>query len=230
MKSETCEFRSSLDFAAVGFYDSSSLPPTFAEDRQVRDILRCSTTCVFCRKIADFCYRWKSRKYGDLMSMKFEDTSANIGTFRLTSSELDKDGNPLAVLIYLSVSVAIKMPDPFRGYCGPCAYFQKIGPILSKVSKFVHEGMPTRDAELYTARLRLLLADLGLFRKWKQLCCKEHQGLCDASVDLTELPLRLIDVEKRLIVNGCRNVSFMALSYVWDAGHQVPVSDGRFSG
>ena len=149
------------------------------------------------------------------MSMKFEDTSADIGTFRLTSSKLDKDGNPLAVLIYLSVSVAIKMPDPFRGYCGPCAYFQKVGPILSKVSSFVHEGMPTRDTELYTARLRPLLADLGLFCKWKQLCCKEHQGLCDTSVDLTELPLRLIDVEERLIANGCRKVSFVALSYVW---------------
>ena len=34
-------------------------------------------------------------------------------------------------------------------------------------------------------------------------------------MDLTELPLRLIDVEKRLIVNECRNVSFVALSYVW---------------
>ena len=126
MESATCEFCSSLNFAAVGFYDSSSPPRTFAKDRQIRDILRCSTSCVFCKRIADFCYRWKSRKYGDLKSMNLEDASADIGTFRLSSSEVDKDGNPLAFLIYLSVTVTTKMPEPFRGYCGPCAYFQKV--------------------------------------------------------------------------------------------------------
>lgn len=215
MESETCEFCSSLDFAAVGFHDSSSPPRTFAEDRQMRDILRCSTNCVFCKKIADFCYRWKSRKYGDLKSMKFEDTSADIGTFRLSSSEVDKDGNPLAFLIYLSVTVTTKMPDPFRGYCGPCAYFRKVGSVISNVSDFVYEDIPVQDIEPYTGRLRPLLADLGLFRKWKELCCKEHQGICDAPEDMAGLSLRLIDVQRRLIVTECRNVSFVALSYVW---------------
>ena len=214
MESATCEFCSSLDFAVVGFYDSSSPPRTFAEDRQIRDILRCSTSCVFCKRIADFCYRWKSRKYGDLKSMNLEDTSADIGTFRLSSSEVDKDGNPLAFLIYLSVTVTTKMPEPFRGYCGPNAYFQKVGSVLGNVSSFVHGDIPVQDIEPYSGRLRPLLADLGLFRKWKELCCKEHQGICDASADLTEFSLRLIDVEKRLIVNDCRNVSFVALSYV----------------
>ena len=217
MEPEICDFCSSLDFAAVGFYDSFSPPRTFAEDRQVRDILRCSTSCVFCKRIADFCYRWKSRKYGDLKSMNFEDTSANIGTFRLSSSEVDKDGNPLAFLIYLSVTVTTKMPEPFRGYCGPCAYFQKVGPVLGNVSNFVREDTPVGDIEPYTGRLRPLLADLRLFRKWKEFCCNEHQGICDAPVDLQEISLRLIDVEKRLIVNECRNVSFVALSYVWGA-------------
>ena len=169
----------------------------------------------FLQKIADFCYRWKSRKYGDLKSMNFEDASADIGTYRLTSSEVDKDGNPLAFLIYLSVTVTTKMPDPFRGYCGPCAYFQRVGSVLGNVSSFVHEVIPVWDIEPYTRRLRPLLADLRLFRKWKELCCKEHQGICDAPADLTEFPLRLIDVEKMLIVNECRNVSFVALSYVW---------------
>ena len=58
--------------------------------------------------------------------MDLEDASADIGTFRLSSSEVDQDGNPLAFLIYLSVTVTTKMPEPFRGYCGPCAYFQKV--------------------------------------------------------------------------------------------------------
>ena len=147
--------------------------------------------------------------------MNFEDAWANISSFILKSSEFDKDGNPLASLVYLTVDVTTKKPDPFRGYCGPCAYFQSVGPILGNVSSFVHEGIPTRDIEPYSARLRPLLADLRLFRKWKELCCKEHQGICDIPVDLIELPLRLIDVEKRCIVNGCRNVSFVALSYVW---------------
>ena len=215
MESEICDFCSSLDFAAVGFHDASSPPRTFAEDRQIRDILRCSTGCIFCKRIADFCYRWKSRKYGDLKSMNFEDTSADIGTFRLPSSEVAKDGNPLAFLIYLSVTVTTKMPDPFRGYCGPCAYFQKVGSVLGDVSSFVHEDLPVRDIEPYTGRLRPLLADLGLFRKWKELCGKEHQGICDAPADMAGLSLRLIDVQRRLIVTECRNVSFVALSYVW---------------
>ena len=97
------------------------------------------------------------------MSMNFEDASADIGTYRLTSSEVDKDGNPLAYLVYLSVSVTTKMLDPFRGYYGPCAYYQKVGPILSNVSSFVHEGMPAPSTEPYTARLRPSLADLDYF-------------------------------------------------------------------
>ena len=217
MESEICDFCSFLDLAAVGFYDSFSPPRTSAEDRQVRDILRCSTSCVFYKGIADFCYPWKSRKSGDLKSMNFEDTSANIGTFRLSSSEADKDGNPLAFLIYLSVTVTTKMPDPFRGYCGPCAYFQKVGPVLGNVSNLVREDTPVGDIEPYTGRLRPLLADLRLFRKWKELCCKEHQGIYDASVAPQEISLWLIDVEKRFIVNECRNISFFALSYVWGA-------------
>ena len=212
-----CEFCSSLNFAAVGFYNSSSPPQTFAKDRQMRDILQCSLTCVFCKRIADFCYRWKSRKYGDLKSMNFEDTSVDIGTYFLKSSDVDNDGNPLASVIYISVHVTVKKPEPFRGYCGPAAYFQKAEPILGSVSNFIKEDKPVRGVEPYGGRSRPLLADLGLFRKWKEICCKEHRGPCDKIVDSTDLPLRLIDVKKRCIINGCRNVSFVALSYVWGA-------------
>ena len=136
--------------------------------------------------------------------MNFEDTSADIGTFHLTSLEVDKDGNSLAFLIYLSVTVTTKMPELFRGYCGPCAYFQKVGSVIGNISRFVYKEIPVQDIEPYTGRLRPLLADLGRFRKWKELYCKRHQGICDAPADMAGLSLRLIDVQRRLIVTECR--------------------------
>ena len=212
-----CKFCSSLDFAAVGFHDPSSPPRTFAEDRQVRDILQGSSMCGFCKRIVDFFYRWKSLKYGDLKSMSFDDASADIGTYYLKSSDISDNGDALGSMIYLSVSVTTKKPEPFRGYCGPVAYFQKAGPFLRSVSDLFEGGIPIQDIEPYSGRLRLLTANLGLFRKWKVICFNEYQGLCNEIVDSTVLPLRLIDVEKKCIIPGCHNVSFVALSYIWGA-------------
>jgi Heterokaryon incompatibility protein (HET) len=111
--------------------------------------------------------------------------------------------------------VTTEKPSPSRGYCGPTAYFQKFGSILGSVSNFIEEDIPVQDIEPYSGRLRPLLADLRLFCKWKEICCNQHQGICDGNLDTTDFSLRLIDVDKRRIVSGCCNVSFVALSYVW---------------
>lgn len=93
---------------------------------------------------------------------------------------------------------------------------------IDDVSRFVDTAgeLHVDKVEPYSGRLRPLLADFRLFRKWKEICCgsKKHQGFCNTITGSTNLSLRLIDVEKRLIVSGCQGVSFAALSYVWGEG------------
>ena len=157
-----CGFCSSLNFAAVGFVDSSSHPQTSAEDRKVCDVLQCSTNCVFCKRNRRLLLSLEEPQVWKLGVDEFEDTLASIDTYRLMSSENDDDGNPLAYLICLSVTVTTKMPDPFRGYCGPTAYFHKVGSILGSVSDFVGGDATVRDIEPCSGRLGPLRAEPGL--------------------------------------------------------------------
>ena len=218
---DLCVFCSSLNLDTIGFIKSPHAR-TFAEDRKVDDILQCATSCPLCNHIADFCSRWRSRKYGDLASLNIQQTSADIGTYQLQSSEVDGKGSPVASLVYLSINVTAKKPEPFRGYCGASAYFQKMSQGCRTVFDFLanEDELDSGKVEPYSGRLRPLQAELRLFWKWKTICCnhKLHQGICDQITSPPDIALRLIDVEQRRLIEGCRNTSFVALSYVWGEG------------
>ena len=67
--------------------------------------------------------------------------------------------------------------------------------------------------EPYTAHLRPLIIDLRLLRQWKDLCSKNHRDGCKASSERTMRFLRLIDVQRRCLVDSTRDTPFVTLSY-----------------
>ena len=230
---DLCGFCSSLNLDTIGFIESPSQARAFAEDRKVCDVLQYATSCPLCKHIADFCFRWRSRKYGDLSSLNIEETSADIGSYQLRSSEVDGNGNPLASLVYLSVNMTAKKPEPFRGYCGATAYFQKFSQGCRTVFDFLltENELDAAKVEPYSCRLRPVQADLRLFARWKAICCKSklHQGICDGTRSSANIALRLIDVEQRRVVEGCRDMSFVALSYVWGEGTKPCVTLANYT-
>ena len=207
-----------LNFDFIGFHQHSDSPTRhFAESRRIRDILRESDGCAFCKRIADLCRRWKSRKYGDLATLRFEEAEAAICTYERGSLDADDIGQWLASNVYLHVYISVEKPEPFPGYCGPTAHFQRCGLKFDTPNEFLNGTTKLDDVHIepYSARLRPLLADLRFFRKWKEICCKEHQKSCASETHPADLILRLIDVEQHCVISNCHNLPYVALSYVW---------------
>lgn len=83
-------------------------------------------------------------------------------------------------------------------------------------SRDIGESLP------YGGRFRLNLIDERLLRTWKDYCLNYHGHLCSTHNIVTPKPrIRLIDVDRRCIVNGSGTENWVALSYVWGGANTV---------
>ena len=207
---DTCTFCASIDFDLIGFGRWKPDLRNHRKQRIISDVIRNADQCVFCGRILDIYRRWMTSLYG---SSTFEDPDDAQAVLDVTKSPAFKiDDREIYQVARLTVEILLKdtMPgDPFSG-SGPTAYFQRCGPIdRSKLSP-------------YDGRLRPLLADFSLLRAWKDICLnsKDHQASCRISEGDYGISLRLIDVQRKCVVEDCLNVSYVALTYVWGHGVQ----------
>jgi hypothetical protein len=83
-------------------------------------------------------------------------------------------------------------------------------------SRNIGESLP------YGGRFRMDLIDERLVRTWKDYCLNNHGRLCSTHNMITPKPrTRLIDVDKRCIINGSGTENWVALSYVWGGANTV---------
>ena len=74
-----------------------------------------------------------------------------------------------------------------------------------------------------TGRRVLPLIDLDLLKNWIKTCERKHVGKCPHGSskigrEIGFMPMFVIDIEKRCIVNTTPNCRYVALSYVWGTG------------
>ena len=219
-----CDFCSTLDFNVIGFYDHKLLlNNTFPRNRSLRAILDTVSSCIFCKQIVSVCRRWNICKDRDLASLQDAEAEAEIDIRRQSTVWTIKDQEylPMASINYLTVEIIMKkerMGDPFTGF-GPFANFQRCEIPLHDVTECL-DGTVLLEGDQYQphqGRLRPLVADLRLFRAWKEICAKRepHQKACGHGAYPANLFLRFIDVEQRRVISGCHGLPFVALSYVW---------------
>lgn len=234
-----CSFCETIDFRP-GFYRVLSDPVTydtgsedngsdfdhdigFEETLTLDKILRNSEQCIFCGKIAERFRQWSLHQSGDQTLGLENACSVLVMQIHSRSLEVDDEGEPEGTLIRIYVDLSFYRPSPERGVFGPRFEFQKCSPRPPTVTEVCNASSlfdwEDGEKEAYSGRIRPLVADTRLFRKWKESCCDIHGDQCNMNLTGIHLPrLRLIDVEKRCVVDSDEdhsNVRFTALSYVW---------------
>jgi hypothetical protein len=78
------------------------------------------------------------------------------------------------------------------------------------------------QTQLYSSRIRPLIANTEICRKWKETCIDRHGLKCNPVFLSENLEwIRLVDVVDRCIVKVDHCQSYVALSYVWGGIHKL---------
>ncbi|KAG0624160.1 hypothetical protein M758_3G228400 [Ceratodon purpureus] len=216
--SETsCKVCDSIDFGAAGFYYGYGI--TIGHEVSIDEIRQNSGQCSFCGTVAQFFSDWIHQKF-DKQAPDLENAQAFVETYRLDSLELNDEGDPKGCLIRINVRFVVKKPAPSHDWFGPSLRFQKCSQDPLKVTDICDRDSlfdwESGEEEAYSGRIRPLVADTRLFRKWKESCCAIHGDHCKLIFTGRRLRrLRFIDVENRCLVDNEDDNSYTALSYVW---------------
>jgi len=219
-----CEQCSAIDFRAAGVYTPGDPNYNFfaLDDIPYLPLRERAEGCVFCKVVSEAFLGWAEAYFGSVDRLSLSDARVGFAALRYKSlAEINADGadesmTPSPSLFRISASFTVQNPDG-DDLLGPSFEFQKIGSHRITVeSMFDGFGVEDEAPEPYTGRIRPLLADCRLFRKWKDDCLAEHQRQCGAWFPGKKPPkIRLIDVKRKCIIEGTESHQWVALSYVW---------------
>ena len=129
----------------------------------------------------------------------------------------DKSLLDLSSLFRIFVSYKVRDPESCR-WIDANAVFQKCATEVNNVaSLFNNTGSnewPDQE-EPYLGRIRPLVAERRLFRRWKDYCISSHGTKCLAPFDPGAFRIRLIEVKQERVVELTEKAEWVALSYVW---------------
>jgi hypothetical protein len=155
-----------------------------------------------------------------------EDYNDNNDNDSHVNSGDDGDDSPsdFSNLFRISVSYTVGNPDG-AGLIGPSVVFQKCVIEDSDVASIFN--MPGGNEwpdhkEPYLGRIRPLIADCRLFKKWKEYCINSHGAKCGTRFNGPRSSrIRLIEVKQECIVELTENVEWVALSYLWGKSNNL---------
>lgn len=236
-----CDDCSKLNFRAPGFYSHDGPVHLgslyWVEPRFFDEMKKDSEQCVFCREIAEIFSEWSLRQFGKQVSLDLRKVMLQVRPFVLKSSENHGENEGILQRIQVRLSIPRKLSPELPGLLSTTLHFQKcsqrpptVSELCNNESLFDWEGGELDQA--YSGRIRPLVADQRLFRKWKELCCATHGDPCNLILTgRRPARLRLVDVEQRCVVDSEDDSSYVALSYVWSRA-EVPqltnLTDERF--
>jgi len=208
--------------------------------RRLPDVLDSARTCFLCNKVWAAFNTWATERYGspsrlDLLTSRVE--MAGLWPKRLAEegeqwadySGYEDDGVH-GRLCFLEVTITVRDPENTGEWLGPCLGLQKsykvapsVADIFDSVASFDEcDALAWPDHEPYVARKRPVVADMRLFRKWKELCGAAHDDRCRSGripsggrQRLTAVRLVDVDTDSLVEIEDVENVSWVALSYVW---------------
>jgi hypothetical protein len=231
-KRKLCSFCRKIDLSGIGVQPFDLDPPD-PERRKLIDVLKKSRHCFFCRIAKDFFEEWAQKEYEGIFNLKLDDAVVNFSLRHLFSVEDDvlEDDDSLHLVRY-EISFVFRPPEDELLWVGPQQVFQKCAADLMTVGQLCEKypGLTWPLVEPYTARIRPLVVDARLIRKWKNYCEHKHdKSVCVSRGSVDALPfIRLIDVRQKCLVEKTttdlkkENISWLALSYVWGRA-KVPV-------
>lgn len=244
-----CKFCDSIKFEALGFHDTrnvkSGVPlDRFYEEelgdwsagrwRPLDEIQDAAEACGFCGKVMEYFREWSSQVFKE----EDPDILKSGAFFRFERVICMAEG----LFFRLWVTILVPKPSTEGGRYFYVMQFQKCNQQPSTVQDFCNsrslfDWEESGLEQAFSGRIRSSVADTRLFCKWKETCVGEHHS-CMSSFTGERPPwLRLIDVEKRCVVDCFLHeewgyfvgfntgITYVALSYVWGNCKQMPELD-----
>jgi hypothetical protein len=233
---EICDYCQSIPFDLLGFHGKilmEELDRLFPGERPLQQVFSNLNKCFFCQKTAMIFQRFNREKCGNLTLSQLGKIDVDMLPVWQHSVEKDENGQHEGRLLRLGVQFWLWDFTPDGDNYTPIFLFQRFNEPSLKTADFCKdendENWSIGSAKPYSGRIRPLLADSRIFRKWKDTCCMKHREHCDARFTGDHLDrLRLIDVEDMCIVEAPRGQDYVALSYVWGTAEMLKLQKGNF--
>lgn len=183
---ELCEHCNDIDFRAAGLHAPGDPEFNFfaMDDISFLQVTAKAKECPFCEMVSNFFFQWAEANYGGVDRLSLPEARVGFAALRIKGLE-DENDDPYSIspsLFRISVSYTIR--DPYgSGWIGPSLEFKKCAiegnDVASMFKMPVSPAWPEHQ-EPYLGRIRPLLADCRLFKKWKEYCLTAHHGKCGA--------------------------------------------------
>ncbi|KAH0534113.1 hypothetical protein FGG08_007287 [Glutinoglossum americanum] len=104
------------------------------------------------------------------------------------------------------------------------------GTFKSRILQMFPSGQTLDNSKYFSGRMVESEVDFGLCRSWLQLCSDSHQDSCqEEAMDRGRLVgFRLVDVNRRCVVEAPAGAQYVALSYVWGADPFLKLEKGTW--
>ena len=226
--SQLCDFCFSIPFKYIGFHESFQKEDFLRrlghnKERPFPEVLKNKDSCFFCQKLLLLFRDWAARHCHNLPFSRLGRITVEIIPHWLPTVEKDTEGHPKGWLLRLGAEFMLWdfTPEGDEGnHHSPNFVFQRYSKPSLSVADFL-DAAKTKEwladkTKAYSGRARPLLADMRIFRKWKEFCKLQHQATCGVGMMSESLErIRVIDVEDRCIVEDIQGQEYVALSYVW---------------
>ncbi|KAE8343075.1 hypothetical protein BDV24DRAFT_173444 [Aspergillus arachidicola] len=213
-----------IDFEYVGFHDSAEYSSNnYFFQREFPTLLSSSKNCIFCRKLVSIITDWFAANPGDRtneldISRTHVVVSLETDWHTVTRSKdelVDEKAHSDRIRISCSIP---RLNDNEPGQSQHLTFFlQRYEESSGDECQYSRsEDAISPKLQPYTGRQRPLVADLALFKRWKEMCRELHGVKCSQIFKGTpKIRPRVIDVERRCLTFAEENDQWVCLSYVW---------------
>ncbi|OGM48291.1 hypothetical protein ABOM_002217 [Aspergillus bombycis] len=214
-----------IDFEYVGFHDSAEYASNnYFFQREFPTLLSGSKSCVFCRRLVSIITDWVAANPGDRTNeLDISRTHVVVSletdwhtVARAEDGPVDKKAH--SDRIRVSCSIPRLSADNEPGQSQHLTFFlQRYEGSSDDASQNSHWGGGiSPKIQPYSGRPRPIVADLALFKRWKETCQELHGAKCSQIFKGTpNIRPRVIDVERRCLTIAEENDQWVCLSYVW---------------
>jgi hypothetical protein len=216
------------------FYEEELGDWSAGRRRPLDEIRDAAKACDFCGKVMEYFREWSSQVFKE----EDPDILKSVAFFRFERVICMPEG----LFFRLWVTILVPKLSTEGGRYAYVMQFQKCNEQPLTVEDFCNnrslfDWEESGPEQAFSGRIRPLVADTRLFRKWKETCVEKHDS-CMSSFTAERPPwLRLIDVEKRCVVDCFLHeergyfvgfdigITYVALSYVWGNCKKMPKLD-----
>ncbi|MCJ1282762.1 hypothetical protein MMC26_002087 [Xylographa opegraphella] len=218
-----CDHCNSLDFGTIRYIPWSGTPEDYTPlshgkpERSVKDAIEKASSCFLCKQAAQL--------FVDLRDSDARPATDDPAAFayriehpskHYAWAEPEDPAGVFGALLRLNIEISCRTtPTLFAE-----RIFLKCGPAIPHVDAFCRDASLVEwemtGTQAFDGRIRPLVANTRLFRKWKESCSERHGGKCQRAVSMSRPgALRFIDVVDRCIAEVSSDCSYVVLSYVW---------------